>query len=85
MFKRSISVGTTDATAQAIRLWLCLDAERFAAPIARARAFLARAQSESGGIAYAQGSADRNSWCSAFALQAEVWNERGAGSPAELY
>ena len=74
-----------DATAQAARLWWLVDPSTYAGEIARARSFLARLQTSLGGMPYETGSRDENSWCSAFALQAEAWSERGSGSMEELF
>ena len=74
-----------DATAQSIRLWLLVSPASHAAEIERARQFLARLQAPSGGMLYESEGHDENSWCSAFALQAEAWCERGSGSAQELF
>jgi hypothetical protein len=63
----------SDATAQAIRLWLLADRIRYAEPIARAFAFLAGCQSSAGGIRYTPGSDDICSWSTMFTLQAVDW------------
>ncbi len=63
----------SDATAQAARLWLFRDRSRYAQPIARAFAFLARCQAPAGGIRYAPESDDICSWSTMFTLQAVEW------------
>lgn len=63
----------TDSTAQAIRLWLLRDRRRYAEPIARAFAFLARCQTPHGGIRYTAERDDVCSWATMFALQATTW------------
>lgn len=63
----------TDATAQAVRLWLLRDRQRYAEPIARALAFLAACQTPGGGIRYTPASNDVCSWSTMFALQAVEW------------
>jgi len=74
-----------DATAQAVRLWWLVDPASYADEIGRARTFLAGLQAPSGGMPYESQSRDETSWCSAFALQAEAWFERGSGSAEELF
>jgi hypothetical protein len=73
----------SDATAQAVRLWLLEDRTRYAEPIARGLAFLACCQSPDGGIRYAPGSGDLCSWSTMFTLQAVDWFLRGP-RPDEL-
>jgi hypothetical protein len=75
--------GRSDATAQAVRLWLLEDRARYAEPIARGLAFLARCQSPEGGIRYAPGSGDICSWSTMFTLQAVDWFLHGP-RPDEL-
>ncbi len=67
----------SDATAQAIRLWLLRDRRRYAEPIARAFAFLARCQAADGGIRYTPERDDVCSWSTMFTLQATEWLARG--------
>jgi hypothetical protein len=67
-----------DAVAQAIRLWLLLDPEAWAENVDAAFSFLAGLQSQRGGIRYAPGSEDVNTWVSLFALQALEWRLGGA-------
>ena len=63
----------TDATAQAVRLWLLRDRNRYAEAISRALAFLAGCQSPEGGIRYSPDSDDLCSWSTMFTLQAAEW------------
>lgn len=68
----------TDATAQAMRIWLLTGPDRFAGPIERARTFLTSVWVPPRGLRYEPGSADLCSWATIFAAQALSW----AGSPA---
>jgi hypothetical protein len=63
----------TDATAQAVRLWTAANRTAFAANIDAALAHLASVQHNSGGLTYAPGSDDVNTWCTVFAAQAVEW------------
>jgi hypothetical protein len=63
----------SDATAQAVRLWLLGDRTRYAEPIKRALAFLAACQTLEGGIRYAPERDDVCSWSTMFTLQAVDW------------
>src|SRR5262245_19584521 len=63
----------SDATAQAVRLWLLRDRRRYAEPIARALAFLAACQTREGGIRYTPDGDDICSWSTMFTLQAVEW------------
>jgi hypothetical protein len=63
----------SDATAQAVRLWLLRDRTRYGEAIRRALAFLASCQMPSGGIRYAPDRDDECSWSTMFALQAVDW------------
>ncbi len=60
----------TDATAQAIGIWRAVDAARYAGNVERAWEHLAAVQNDAGGLAYAEGSGDVNTWCTVFALDA---------------
>ena len=64
-----------DATAQAARIWLLVDRERFRRNIEESLKFLRTLQSEEGGLFYNTGSQDRNAWVSMFASQAFYWYE----------
>jgi hypothetical protein len=60
----------TDATAQAVRIWACIDSKRYRSHIKAATAFLLEMQSPRGGLYYETGSTDINTWSTVFALQA---------------
>src|SRR3989338_3536102 len=70
-----------DATAQAIRIWVCADNKRYKRNIEKAFGFLASLQTKEGGLAYniADGktSKDINSWVTLFAAQAAQWHLQG--------
>ena len=63
----------SDATAQAVRLWLLSDRRRYGEPIARALAFLAACQTPQGGIRYTPDRDDVCSWSTMFTAQAVEW------------
>jgi len=68
-----------DTTAQALRLWrAAAEPLRYAAPAARAAAFLAARQATSGGLRYADDIPHQPAWAACFADQAMV----EAGIPA---
>jgi hypothetical protein len=71
----------SDATAQAVRLWAWRDPMRFADPIRRALAFLARLAGD--GVRYDDACDHRNTWCTLFALQATRF-AAGTASLADL-
>jgi len=62
-----------DATSQAVRIWSCVDKEKFIDNIGKGIEFLKTLQSDKGGLVYNEGSADVNSWVSIFTLQALYW------------
>jgi len=62
-----------DATAQALRIWLVVDPDRYAEPAARARDFLWRLWVAPRGLRYADDSDDVNAWATIFAAQALAW------------
>ena len=62
-------VAHADCTAQAVRVWTCADAELYADNIERGVRFLTELSS-SGGIRYAVGSNDINTWATIFGAQA---------------
>ena len=70
-----------DATAQAVRIWVRADVDRFRPSIDRALRFLARLQHASGGILYHENSDCRNTWATVFTIQAVDWAR--AGRPTE--
>lgn len=67
----------SDATAQAVRLWVAVDAGGLAAPIERALDHLATLQHAGGGLRYGEDSEDLNVWCTLFAHQASSWARTG--------
>lgn len=73
----------SDAAAQAIRVWCLVDRERHAGAAGRAAARLAACQAPAGGVEYAPGSADRNTWVTLFTDQALAWLE-GRAEPLAL-
>lgn len=62
-----------DCIAQAIRIWLQVDATRFKNEIARGFHFLSGLQSPEGGIRYSSDSQDINTCASIFTAQALLW------------
>lgn len=62
-----------DVAAQAIRIWIAVDRRAHVAHIQRALGFLATLQTAEGGVRYHPASADVNTWCTVFALQACRW------------
>lgn len=70
-----------DATAQAVRLWQCLDAAAYAGPIARGLAYLRASIAPAGGIQYSSDLRHPNSWTTIFARQALQWG----GGPGEKH
>jgi hypothetical protein len=71
-----------DATAQAMRIWLLVDRDRFARETACAGAFLGRLASPAQGLRYEPGSADVNAWGTIFAVQALGWGADPASADA---
>jgi hypothetical protein len=69
-----------DATAQAVRLWQCVDAAEFAEPITRGLAFLETMAAPGGGFYYAPDVAHVNAWTTMFAVQALTWRDGGAAA-----
>ena len=63
----------SDATAQAVRLWLLRNPRRYGEAIARALDFLAACQTPEGGLRYTPDRGDVCSWSTMFALQAVEW------------
>ena len=68
----------TDCTAQAIRIWSCVDAQRYRGEIDRGVQFL-DSMAADGGFRYRPGSDDINTWATIFALQA-INRARDGGS-----
>jgi hypothetical protein len=69
-----------DATAQAVRLWCCIDRTHFAPAIERGLAFLGRLAHPCGGLRYSDASDDLNTWATAFAVQALEFAEGDASA-----
>jgi hypothetical protein len=63
-------VSHADATAQAVRIWSCVNPRAFAREIERALGSLATVQGSGGGIRYRGGSEDINTWSTVFSVQA---------------
>jgi hypothetical protein len=70
-------IETSDATAQAVRIWQCVDSGRFAAQIARGIGFLASITGPDGGFRYHQTSDNLNTWTTVFAVEAMLWKKHG--------
>ena len=69
----------TDATAQAVRIWQCSDAQAYADNIQQGLGFLQSMAHPGGGFRYSTGVDHLNSWATIFAVQALVWRH---GDPA---
>ncbi|MGD1855608.1 MAG: hypothetical protein ACFB2W_15310 [Leptolyngbyaceae cyanobacterium] len=67
-----------DATAQAVRIWLAVDCDRYQTAIQRGLNFLDQLSTPQGGLYYGTGSDDINSWVTMFAAQALDWYLRGS-------
>jgi hypothetical protein len=80
---RSAGPQHADATAQAVRLWCCIDRAHFASAIDRALAFLDRLVDPIGGVRYSDATDDVNTWATAFAIQALDF-ARGHASPDRI-
>lgn len=65
----------TDATAQAVRLWLLTDCERFEDNIRKGMEFMLQMLGPGGGVLYAPGLAHENSWTTIFTVQAMIWQD----------
>jgi hypothetical protein len=68
----------SDTTAQAVRIWQCIDPETYSANIQQALSFLEAMADEGGGILYSSNSNHLNSWTTIFAVQAMAWQLYGA-------
>ncbi len=64
-----------DATAQAVRLWLLLDRERFQDNIRRGTAYMGQILGPGGGVLYSPRRNHENSWATIFAVQALIWQD----------
>ncbi|HEY1920736.1 MAG TPA: hypothetical protein VGH27_34640 [Streptosporangiaceae bacterium] len=71
-----------DATAQALRIWVLVDHDRFAGQADRARGFLSGLCASPRGLRYEPGSGDVNAWATIFATQALTWHADPAGAHA---
>jgi len=67
-----------DATAQAVRIWQCVDAEKFAGPIKQGLTFLRSLAQSEGGFFYSPDLPHTNSWTTIFTIQALLWQHIGA-------
>lgn len=72
----AVGVPHADCTAQAMRVWECLDTDRYGDNIARGAEFLTSLQ-VGGGIRYREGSDDINTWATIFGAQALDWVDKG--------
>jgi hypothetical protein len=70
-------IAHADVTAQATRIWVYVDAQRFCDSIDRALTFLAGLQHPSGGIRYREGNPCLNTWATVFTAQALDWAAAG--------
>jgi hypothetical protein len=71
----STGEAVSDATAQAIRLWQCLDADRYSEQIDAGFEFLDRLSGPDGGLRYSTEIGHLNSWATMFAVQAYLWRD----------
>jgi hypothetical protein len=69
-----------DITAQAIRIWIWTNKDKFDCNIRKAFSFLKSLQSPEGGIYYQPGSKDVNSWVTMFTMNAVMWYHNGANT-----
>lgn len=72
----SLKIG--DATAQALRIWIAVDGDRYQRAIRRGFRFLQRLAATHHGFYYGLGSRDVNAWVTLFTAQALAWYGRGA-------
>lgn len=70
---RAFGPDRTDATAQAIRLWMLVDPHGYAVPAAAARDFLSQCWAPPRGLRYGSESMDVSSWATIFGAQALAW------------
>ncbi len=73
--EEGVGPSRSDATAQAIRIWLLTDPDRFRPAIERALAFLRNVTHDCGGVRYDDTCDDLNTWATIFAEQALSWAE----------
>lgn len=64
-----------DATAQAVRIWQCVDHDRFQPNIQAGLAFLESLAAPGGGVRYAPGGDHVNAWTTIFTIQARLWQD----------
>ena len=65
-----------DCTAQSVRIWACVDPQRYRIAIDRSMAFL-NSLTDGGGVRYRPGSDDINTWATIFGAQALDFAENG--------
>ncbi len=82
--ENDIGPSRTDATAQAVRLFILADPDRYASSIARGLDFLDRLTDPGGALRYDTDSRDLNTWATLFALQARAWAHGAEPHPREL-
>lgn len=73
-----------DAVAQAVRLWILHDPDRYVEGIAAGLRFLRRLQTPGGAIRYAETSPHENAWATVFAVQAAQMAQGHPTRPADL-
>lgn len=74
----------SDATAQAIRIWLLTGSSHFAPAIETAVAFLRGVTTDVGGVRYDDATDDLNTWATLFAEQALSWAQGEAADALAL-
>jgi hypothetical protein len=79
-FSEKYQEKVADITAQAIRIWIWSDKDKFDCNIMKAFSFLKSLQSPEGGIYYKPGSKDINSWVTMFTMNAVAWHHNGANT-----
>jgi len=62
-----------DATAQAVRIWQCVDRHRFQQNIQTGLVFLESLAAPGGGVSYSPDKAHVNAWATIFTIQARLW------------
>ncbi len=72
-----------DATAQAARIWCCVDRDRWAGAISRALAWIEMYTVPTGGVRYSDASLDQNSWTTMMSVQALRF-AGGAAAPLDI-
>lgn len=74
----------TDCSAQAIRIWVLVNPDRYWRNIERGLEFLSTMSTPSGGLRYEPGSEDVNTWATIFGIQALQWALERAGDARGL-